>query len=123
MGRIDSEEAARRLARAVLADVELYNQARIDAGADMSTQVAEGRGVFQQRVQPTFHGVFEQALAQTRLAMYASNGPMLAHPPLPRAPGLAPSTRSNTGLVIGMALVALVAALVGAYLAMGRGSH
>ena len=52
MALIDNEEAARRLARVILSDIELYQQKRIEAGEDMSGDIGEGRALFERRVAP-----------------------------------------------------------------------
>lgn len=83
---IDTPEAAWRLARAILADLQLYNDKAIREGVDMSEQVAEGRQLFCNRVGPALHAIFEQALLDTPLRAYSGGSapPALAHPPVPR---------------------------------------
>jgi hypothetical protein len=69
---IDTEQRARRLARAVATDIVLYNEKQISAGADLSREIAEGRSHFCARVTPSLHWVFEEVLAATPLGKGAS---------------------------------------------------
>lgn len=64
MALIQEETSARRLARAILADIELYNGEAIAAGKDLSEPIEEGRGLYQTRVVPRWHRLFEDELAQ-----------------------------------------------------------
>jgi hypothetical protein len=107
---IGDEAAARRLARAIIADVELY-YARAEESALLSG-VAEARGLFQVRVDPALHAVFEQSLGGTRLAVFAGGVATMPHPPLPAQPSATTTTRVNLGVVVGLALVMGVAAVV-----------
>jgi hypothetical protein len=63
---IGDEAAARRLAGAILADMTLYNDARIRAATNvriaLAREIAEARELFQAKVAPELHGVFERAL-------------------------------------------------------------
>ena len=77
---IDDDAAAHRLARAIIADIELYNSHDTSESA-LSAAVAEGRSAFQRRVGPALRGVFEQALAQTRLSALAGEFGAMPHPP------------------------------------------
>jgi hypothetical protein len=62
---IESEEAAARLARVILSDIELYNQDRIRAHADLTPQLTEGLSLFRTRVIPGLVPLFAK-LAGTR---------------------------------------------------------
>mgnify|MGYP006209594707 CR=1 FL=1 len=46
MALIETEEAAKRLARVILSDIELYNRKKIQAGADLSAELREGYTLF-----------------------------------------------------------------------------
>ena len=50
MGLIEQEEAARRLARVILSDIELYNTEKIRAGLDLRREINEGYRLFRTRV-------------------------------------------------------------------------
>lgn len=58
--------AARRLANAIVADLVLYNEARIAAATNvriaLAGDLAEARGLFESRVVAELHGVFEEAV-------------------------------------------------------------
>jgi hypothetical protein len=62
---IETEEAAKRLARVILSDIELYNQPKIQARADLRRELAEGLALFRSRVVPTLVPLFSQ-VASTR---------------------------------------------------------
>jgi hypothetical protein len=62
MALIDTEEAARRLARAIASDILCYNDKAIEAGIDqddlfdaIKDQIQEGRDLFQNRVSPELY--------------------------------------------------------------------
>ena len=63
MGTIDTEEAARRLARVILSDIDLYIRERPNAGESLEAQIEEGRRLFVSRVTPELVPVFETVLA------------------------------------------------------------
>ncbi len=59
MALIETEEAARRLARAIASDLSLYNEEKIVEGvqndnlfAVLSDEIEEGRALFKSRVAP-----------------------------------------------------------------------
>ncbi len=59
MALIDTEEAARRLARAIASDLSLYNEEKIVEGVSndtlfqvLSEEIQEGKTLFQSRVAP-----------------------------------------------------------------------
>ena len=59
MALISEPEAARRLARAIVSDVHLYNQDKIKEGIEQDTlfdaisdELDEGRALYEQRVAP-----------------------------------------------------------------------
>ncbi len=62
-GIIDTEEAAARLARVIISDIELYNAKKIAAGLDLASEIAEGRALFKSRVSGELLASFETALA------------------------------------------------------------
>jgi hypothetical protein len=63
---IDDEAAARTLANAILADLALYNDARIRAATNvriaLAREIGEARDLFQSRVIADLHGIFEAAV-------------------------------------------------------------
>ncbi len=63
MPLIDSEEAARRLARAIASDLSLYNEEKIVRGIEsdslfdeLSEEIEEGRALYKSRVSPDLYG-------------------------------------------------------------------
>jgi hypothetical protein len=71
MALIDTEEAARRLARAIASDLSLYNEEKIVKGIegdslfeDLSDEIEEGRALYKSRVAPTLfnHNFYDRAL-------------------------------------------------------------
>lgn len=73
MGRIDDDAAAERLARSILADISLYHEREIATGAPgLGSAVDEGRALFQERVDPALHAVFEEVLAGSPLAPWGA---------------------------------------------------
>jgi hypothetical protein len=63
MGTIDTEDAARRLARVILSDIDLYMRERPKAGESREAQIEEGRRLFATRVTPELVPVFAMVLA------------------------------------------------------------
>ncbi len=62
MALIETEEAARRLARAIASDLSLYNEEKIVQGVQndnlfdvLSGEVEEGRALFKSRVSPDLY--------------------------------------------------------------------
>jgi hypothetical protein len=62
MALIESEEAARRLARAIASDLSLYNEEKIVEGvqgdslfATIADEIEEGRALFKSRVSPDLY--------------------------------------------------------------------
>jgi hypothetical protein len=64
MGLIEKEEAARRLARVILSDIELYNTEKIRAGLDLRREINEGYRLFRSRVSPQLVSLFAEVVAQ-----------------------------------------------------------
>lgn len=66
MSLIDDPKRAERLARAILDDITLANEERVIASRDLTTDLAkeidEGRALFQSRVAPSLHRVFDDEL-------------------------------------------------------------
>ena len=63
MPSIDTEEAARRLARAIASDLSLYNEEKIVRGieqdslfGELSEEIEEGRALYKSRVSPDLYG-------------------------------------------------------------------
>src|SRR3954470_20132812 len=63
---IESEEAAKRLARVIVSDIELYNREKFRAGADLSDAIRDGLALFRSRVAPGLVPIFETVLADKR---------------------------------------------------------
>lgn len=63
MATIDTEDAARRLARVILSDIDLYMRERPKAGESREAQIEEGRRLFASRVTPELVPVFDMVLA------------------------------------------------------------
>jgi len=62
MALIETEEAARRLARAIASDLSLYNEERIVEGVKgdnlfdvLADEIEEGRALFKSRVSPELY--------------------------------------------------------------------
>ena len=96
---IDDPERARRLARAICADVALYNveAAKAAAPADraqlLREPVNEARGLYQSRVVPDLHPIFEEEIAELCQRLESDIPTVDAaipaphvHPPIARAP-------------------------------------
>jgi hypothetical protein len=64
MALLDSPDAARRLARAISADILLYPREEIAKGGDISEAIAEGRALFASRVAPANRGIFEETVPE-----------------------------------------------------------
>lgn len=63
MALIETEEAARRLARAIASDLSLYNEEKIVAGINndnlfdtLAEEIEEGRALYKRRVAPELYG-------------------------------------------------------------------
>jgi hypothetical protein len=99
-GPIDTEDKARTLARAILAD------ARRSGGDPLERErnIVAGRDLFRERVTQGLRGIYEFELAQTDWASAVAAEPV-AQPPAPPAPapvppptaGLAPHVCPNCG--------------------------
>ena len=62
MAVIETDEAARRLARAIASDISLYNEEKVVQGIEkdnlfevMAEELEEGRALFQSRVTPDLY--------------------------------------------------------------------
>ncbi len=62
MAVIETDEAARRLARAIASDISLYNEEKVVSGIEkdnlfesMTEELEEGRALFQSRVTPELY--------------------------------------------------------------------
>jgi hypothetical protein len=71
MALIDTEEAARRLARAIASDLSLYNEEKIVRGIEgdilfevLSEEIEEGRALYKSRVAPDLYSLnfYDRAL-------------------------------------------------------------
>ncbi len=73
MKRIDDAAGAERLARAIVSDILTYHEAEVVTGAPgLGGAVDEGRALFQERVDPALHVVFEEVLAGSQLAPWGA---------------------------------------------------
>jgi hypothetical protein len=63
MGPIDTEDAARRLARVILSDIDLYIREQPKLGESREAQIEEGRRLFASRVIPELVPVFDMVVA------------------------------------------------------------
>jgi hypothetical protein len=79
VGSINTEDAARRLARVILADIELYNRERPNPGETLEAQIEQGRRLFASRVMPDLLPVFGLVLAERALGRV--NSPAAAERP------------------------------------------
>lgn len=89
MGAIDTEDAARRLARVILSDIDLYIRERPKLGESREAQIEEGRRLFASRVTPALVPVFAMVLADR--AAGRVNAPAPAAAPAPSIPASAPA--------------------------------
>lgn len=78
MALIDSEEGARRLARAIAADIRLYNAERLARGEPLESELDEGRALFRGRVVEELHPLIETALAEAHLTRKGPSAGTLA---------------------------------------------
>jgi hypothetical protein len=88
MPTIDTEEAARRLARVILSDIELYSRERPKAGETLASQIEEGRKLFGSRVAPALLPIFAAVLADRENARATA-------PVAPQAPAAARALASD----------------------------
>jgi hypothetical protein len=103
--------AAERLARAIFADLSLYNadkmKAARDLRADLSAEIDEARRLFCARVTPALHVVFEERLGQ----WVAANGTLSAFPAAPRGAAESPLD-GDPAVARGGGFVLMIAALL-----------
>jgi hypothetical protein len=81
VGSINTEEAARRLARVILSDIELYNRERPRQGETLEAQIDQGRKLFASRVTPDLVPVFGLVLSDRALGSVKTPAPGTAEPP------------------------------------------
>jgi hypothetical protein len=89
MSLIEQETAARRLARAILTDIHLYNSDAVTSRGDLTEQIGEGRGLYRSRVTESLHALFETELSAGTLAGLDRAAPRPApttHTPTTSAP-------------------------------------
>jgi hypothetical protein len=58
----------------IISDIEIYNTKKIAAGADLTSEIAEGRALFKARVVGGFAGIFEELLAEKGLSRLTKGG-------------------------------------------------
>ena len=95
MGLIDTEQAARAFAKAVLLDVQRDNEYLIagrksDLALVLATELSYARAFFQERVSQSLHGVFEALLTE----------PPFAHVSEPRPWAVAAPTDAPTPVLV-----------------------
>ncbi len=79
---IDDRDKATRLARAILADLSLYNQDKLanatDPARDLAPELAEGAALFRTRVSPALHTCFDEEVTAwaAHAARDAPKGPV-----------------------------------------------
>ncbi|MFO0696014.1 MAG: hypothetical protein U0230_20795 [Polyangiales bacterium] len=127
---IDDEDKARRLARALASDIRLYHEEELRTGTDLSGPMTEARELFESRVVPALHPLFDVELAGmgiTRIPPPARTAPVASTaapaasaaapaqaPPRPR-PTLDTAPAPSTGLGVGalLAIAIILAAVAG----------
>lgn len=110
MALIHDEAQARRLARAVVADIRLYNAEALAAGT-AGQAIEEGRALFNSRVDPRLQGLFDEALSGVAAVIPRAaqqRSPSRVHPPLPVESG-------DGRLISPIALAVLIAVALGAW--------
>ena len=121
---IDDEDKARRLARALASDIRLYHEEELRTGADLSGPMAEARELFESRVVPALHPIFDVAFAEMGLTRVPPPARVVATSPASAAPREAPprarpvldtSPASSSGLGVGglLAIAIILAAVAG----------
>ena len=125
MSLIADRDKATRLARAIVADIVLYNKEAITTKApSLTKEVGEGRALFEARVVPELHGVFDSAVRESLLEPWAGEAPPRAVPPerapldplVEASPATRPDKGSITGLLVGLVVVVVITAAVLAFL-------
>ncbi len=115
MVKIETADAAHRLAAALLSDIRLYNEEAIANGDDLSEVVSDARALYQSRVIPQWHALFEQVVASTLLNPTAqvdqSETHLIAPPTLPHQVTRPNSSASNIAW-IAFGLLGLTATIV-----------
>ena len=96
---IETEEAAKRLARVILSDVQLYNKDLIASGGDLKHALHEGRHHFKSRVIQRMYGVFDQVAIERKLLAGAVMAPEDG-PPLEKTPAVLSSNDRPTPVSI-----------------------
>ncbi len=130
MSLINEQDSASRLAVAIATDVRLYNETRLLSGEDVSGEIAEGRQLYRDRVEPSLYHQFEVAIAEVlpELAQGASSTASVTtdisagEQPIAGVPDGAlrnepqPTKRSSRGVPGALLGVLVVAAVVLAWL-------
>jgi hypothetical protein len=89
---IDTEESAKRLARVILSDIEIYNRQKVWSQADLKPQLDEGYAFFRSRVAPALVPLFSNMVADRWLDP-AANPAAVARGPAPRTAAAAVQPR------------------------------
>lgn len=74
MRLIEQEEAAKRLARVILSDIEIYHAQKIRSPADLKPELDEGYALFRSRVAPALVPIFSEVVAD-RFGKAAAKAP------------------------------------------------
>ncbi len=116
---INDEQAATKLARAILADITLYNRERYDSARDrfheLKDELAEGRELFRQRVAAMHYHVFDREARAW--AKHDPRDEAVAEKPGPPAPkeerdGAKKRDEAETNKLIVMGVIIFVALMV-----------
>jgi hypothetical protein len=93
-GRIDSEEAARRLARVIVSDIQIYNPGKAIGDSALASQINDGRNLFRARVSAELAPLFEELLAGNGLVDTRRPVPPPPEPTLEDFDALSPGSPS-----------------------------
>jgi hypothetical protein len=117
--RIDTEAGATRLARAISADILLYNGDAIAKGQDVSAAIAEGRDLFRSRVTESHWHLFDTAFATMSLAAGAAPSGRAEHPEVWRSTASASTgALGSRGWVVAVIALAMLGAGIWATLTL-----
>jgi len=118
---IEDRDKAMRLARAIFADLTLYNRDKIaaarDPRVDLAKEIGEGRELFRTRVAPTCHEVFEEELQRWSPSAQPSTPKTSFEQDRARvveALGGDPNPRSGRAMVLGVVFL-IVAGILAAF--------
>lgn len=81
MALINNEEGAKRLARVILSDIELYSRERPNEGESLESQIEDGRRLFGTRVAPDLVPLFASVLADRQASAAGKTPAVMPVPP------------------------------------------